>query len=167
MMRRTLVVGAFLALASACGGKTDVDNGGGGSGGATGGSGGATGGTTSGGSGGATGGAGGIQECDALLKSYGSTLSQAKKCNPFINSIQCTQQVDDNIDCGCPTYVNPDNKDELLKLLAIVDEWNSLQCDQWINCGGAMCQPPQGSGCVPDDPAGMGPEGHCQDYWPD
>ena len=64
--------------------------------------------------------------------------------------------------------MNEDKQDRyLIKMEAMVETWKALECDQWIDCGGAMCQPPQGSGCVPDDPGGMGPEGHCQDFWPD
>ena len=156
-----VVVGAALL---ACGGQTAKSGtgggGSGGSGGSTGGSGGAGG--TTGGSGG-SGGSGGNPQCAELEQEYADYLAQAKSCNSLINSLQCTESIDDSLACPCPTYVNPANADAVAKLEQLQTAWDALPCQ--VPCPLLTCPAPQGSGCVPN--GGGGDADGCQDFWPD
>ncbi len=112
------------------------------------------------------GGTGGLNpKCQALLDGFDAALAQAKQCSPMVNSLQCTTEVGDDIQCPCPTFVNPANTAALATLDQLESEWKKAGCNQGLACAGVACPAPQGSGCVPD---GAGADsGTCQDFWPD
>jgi hypothetical protein len=170
---RWLHVLSAAALAVACGGKTAGAGGTGGAGGTCGGTGGtstggtSTGGTSTGGTstgGTSTGGTSGTS-CAELEGMYAAALAEAKSCNSLINSLQCTQQVNDELACPCTTYVNPANADAMAMLAKAQEEWKLQGCGDNIGCPAIACPVPQGGGCVPNG-AGGDADG-CQDFWPD
>lgn len=157
VLSNRLFLCAALALAAACGGKSE-DGESGGSGGSGGGS---------GGSGGGSGGSGGTMgmSCSELAKAYAVALAEAKLCNSLINSLQCTQMVDDVLDCPCSTFVNPANTEAMQKLGSLKAEWGAKQCMEGRACPAIACVAPQGGGCQPNG-AGGDADG-CVDFGPD
>ncbi|MCA9672277.1 MAG: hypothetical protein KC503_42075 [Myxococcales bacterium] len=89
-------------------------------------------------------------ECDKLAKDYQSALTQAKQCNPLSMSpvLQCAQQVDNALACGCPTLVNNTNIQAVAQLAALKKKWDSLQCGIGIVCPAMPCWLPQGATCT-------------------
>jgi hypothetical protein len=77
-----------------------------------------------GGRGGKGGSAGkGETDCDAIAADYLEALEGAQDCNPDIDAVQCTEQVPSNLGCGCPTFVNPANQEEMDRLKELQAAW--------------------------------------------
>ncbi|MEZ4224815.1 MAG: hypothetical protein R3B13_27935 [Polyangiaceae bacterium] len=159
-----LLIG-FATIGTACGSSEDSALGGssgaGGSGGSAAGAGGvagqgaasgaggsaglATGGTA--GKGGAigSGGNGGTQSCAQLEADYASALAQAKQCDP--TSLQCTQTVDSQLACPCPTFANPAQKEAMQKLAALSQKWSGANCGAGVSCPLVPCGNPASASC--------------------
>ncbi len=149
MMHRIAILFALGVLG--CGGKAVID-------------GAATSGGGNDGAGGSTGtdGVGGNPSCDALEAEYGTALAQAKRCDPFVSSLQCTQAVKSAFTCGCTTYANPGNSQALETLSELETEWLNMGCFLPIPCP-IGCPVPQGSAC---EYGGAGGNfGSCQDLF--
>ena len=86
--------------------------------------------------------------CVALNKSYRAALEPAKKCNPYINMLQCQEQVAGDLSCGCPLFVQ--NR-------KILDSY----AEQWASWGCHKLMPPCAIKCSPPAPAGCSKDGKC------
>jgi len=86
--------------------------------------------------------------CEAINKQYRAAIEPAKKCNPYINMIQCREKVAGDLSCGCPLYVQ--DRKQLDK-----------HADRWAAYGCSKVMPPCGIKCSPPAPAGCSKEGKC------
>ncbi len=123
-----------------------------------------SGGSNTGGSGGASGGSGGTGggpglTCKQLASNYAATLAKAKSCNPIISVLQCTTQVDDELACPCPTFINPGNAAEVTELAKLKVAWKTQNCSAGVVCPLVLCAQPPGANCV----GASGNSGSCVD----
>lgn len=113
-------------------------------------------------------------ECDGIAERYAETLQEAKKCTPVYTFDKpsfcgprlllacspppnpCTEHVTSSLACGCPTAVNPHNREALATLRELSAAWTQNRCDYELMCPAIACMKPQGSGC--------GFNGTCVDY---
>ncbi|MCA9669894.1 MAG: hypothetical protein KC503_30070 [Myxococcales bacterium] len=99
--------------------------------------------------------------CTALIDAYGKAFAEARKCNPNLDSLQCTQKVADHLACPCDAYVNPTgHAAALANMQKLQTLYAATTCQQQINCPGAACAQPTGGTCMPD-PAGGPNDGIC------
>jgi hypothetical protein len=110
-----------------------------------------TGGTTeTGGAGGTmagTGGTTGSPDCEKLTQAYATALEEAKACNANSGKDQCTEQFASNLSCGCPVFVNPENKDAIAELQRLQKE--GAKC--MTVCPAIACVEPGSGVCEPAD----------------
>jgi hypothetical protein len=109
-----------VALAAACGGRSERQEGDPGAGGT--------------GGGGGSGATAGRPSCEALAEQYGQALEAARRCDPTVYKAQCPALSSSALGCGCPTYVDNDTQ-----LVALSEEYVVAQCMGPIAC--APCQP--------------------------
>jgi len=135
-----IVPAVGLALGVGCGGKTVVD-----------------------GAAPGTGGAGGSSmTCAELTVAYLGQIALAKACSVELAVLQCTLQVDSDLGCPCPIYVNPTNTAAVSMLADLRAAWNAEGC-VGVDCDAGLCPVPGGSTCMPQGP-GSGP-GVCTDMF--
>jgi hypothetical protein len=147
---------AGLEVGAGCGGKAVVDGAMTGTGGGAG-TGGTTGTSTSIASGG-----GSPMSCDEIDVAYLEQVALAKACSVELQVTQCTLQLDSDLACPCPTYVNPANAAAVSMLTQLRTAWNAQSCPGGT-CDAGLCPVPDGEGCMPQGP-GSGP-GMCTDMF--
>ena len=147
------VAALCLGLGMACGGKTVVTDGSGGSGGATS----ASSGQGAGANGSASSSSGGQLDCDQLQGLYIDAVAALKVCNSAISSLQCTVMVNDQLACPCLTSINVNapNPEALDELQA---QWDMAGCGEGIVCPAVECPEIMGTGCVSDVCVDFGPD---------
>jgi hypothetical protein len=134
-------------------GGTAGSSSGGSAGSATGGTAGSsTGGAAGSSSGGSAGGGGtkpdgGVKSCSQLASEYAATLEAAKACNPVLSVLQCTQQVNDELPCPCPTFINPANAKAVAELDDLQAAWNAQNCGSGVICPAVLCVAPTSGVC--------------------
>ena len=79
-------------------------------------------------------------------------MSVAKVCDPQATE-QCTQVVSGQLDCGCPTYVNPENAAAIEALAGAHEQYGALMCGP----SPCDCASPSGAYCSAN--------GQCTDLW--
>ena len=102
---------------------------------------------------------GACKTCSELNTEYTEAVVKAKACNPLINKLQCTQKVDNNLGCPCPTYIEPGNPAALAALNLARHRWEQQGCTQW-DCGMSCGKPPTGGACL-----GRSQNGVCTDQY--
>lgn len=98
-------------------------------------------------------------ECDNLIQAYAAQLNAARVCAPEIDQPQCTETVDDELQCPCPTFINPANTSAVSALVFFRESWDAEGCGEQIACPAVECPMVQGGGCLQD--------GRCSDFFPD
>ena len=87
--------------------------------------------------------------CDVIAGEYRKALEAARVCESLAPVAQCNVVVASGLICGCPTFVNENQREALDQLNVLGDEWNALGCDPGIGC--VPCPPPPSGGrCEPD-----------------
>jgi hypothetical protein len=119
-------------------------------------SGGSAGSATGGSAGSSTGGAagsggtktdGGVKPCPQLASEYAAALEAAKACNPVLSVLQCTKQVNDELPCPCPTFINPANAKAAADLDDLQAAWNAQNCGAGVICPAVLCVAPTTGVC--------------------
>lgn len=85
------------------------------------------------------------ETCEAINKQYRAAIEPAKKCNPYINTVQCQEQVAGDLSCGCPLYVQ--GRKTLDELAA---KWAAFNCTKLMPPCAIKCAPPAPAGCSKD-----------------
>lgn len=80
-----------------------------------------------------------LNRCEAAQQTYAQALEQAKRCDPSRPN-QCTAQAAEGLACGCPTFVNPLQRDAVTTLKTAQQQYSEASCNLNINCG--PCPPP-------------------------
>ncbi|HET9934255.1 MAG TPA: hypothetical protein VFQ35_26315 [Polyangiaceae bacterium] len=104
-------------------------------------------------SGGATGVGGAMNQCPTFAMQMSQLVEEAKKCNPVLSSEQCTQLIEPGLNCACPTFANPQQKDAIQKLKSVYESYIELGCGMTVVCG--PCLEPNRGYCSP--------QGRCED----
>ena len=147
-----------LSLVVACSGVAVVDGSD-----TAGGDGGDGGGAAGGGAvgGGAVGGGAPVVDCDGIEEAYQAALQQAGSCDPQINAVQCTEQVDMQLLCPCAgLFVNPASAG-FEQLQDVAADWQAAGCPlEDIGCPDIGCVQPTMGSCVAQPP-GSSPAGVC------
>src|SRR5690606_19360236 len=85
--------------------------------------------------GGGDAGSGGVSaRCVELADEYRTALERAKACNPSIDVEQCTEKVDDQLPCPCPTFINPNNTQAVAALEEAKEAWVAQGCGDDVAC---------------------------------
>jgi hypothetical protein len=100
--------------------------------------------------------------CDEIDVAYLEQVALAKACSVELQVTQCTLQLDSDLACPCPTYVNPANAAAVSMLTQLRTAWNAQSCPGGT-CDAGLCPVPDGEGCMPQGP-GSGP-GMCTDMF--
>jgi hypothetical protein len=100
--------------------------------------------------------------CSDIHTAYLEQLALARSCSPEMSVEQCTFQIDTDLGCPCPTYVNPANSSPVFQLLELRNAWNEQGCTE-DGCDAGICPTPDGSACLPQGP-GSG-SGVCTDMF--
>ena len=118
------------------------------------------------GAGGAAGaaGAGGVagggndKTCQKLNEDYVKAVTAAKKCAYGTMPDPCSIKVKGDLDCQCPTYINPANTAAVAELGTIEASWMAAGCKASLAC---LCADPATGACY----AGTGgpADGSCHD----
>jgi len=88
------------------------------------------------------------QTCEELDRQYRAALEPAKKCNPWINTVQCREKVNSGLACGCPLFVQATKH-----LNELSQKWSAWMCPQLVTPCSVKCTPPA--------PAYCGKDGRC------
>lgn len=83
--------------------------------------------------------------CIKINEQYRAALEPARKCNPYINMVQCRELVRTDLACGCQTYVQAP---AMLRTLA--ERYAALSCHKLMPPCSIKCSPPAPSGCGKD-----------------
>lgn len=86
--------------------------------------------------------------CDTLHQQYLEAIDDAQVCDPGINLAQCTLQLDDQLACPCPTFVNPSNAAAIRQAQSLQAQWDALGCSAQVNCPAVECIAPMSASCV-------------------
>lgn len=96
-------------------------------------------------------------DCRTLEQEYLDAIQRAKACNPFIDGPpQCTQSVNHQLACPCPTFVSPSNSAVTEELQSLQAEWDALACGALTPCPEILCFEPVSAACAPNGTAGGG-----------
>ncbi len=68
-----------------------------------------------------------VATCEDVAAASADFVEQAKVCDPAATN-PCTELVSGQLDCGCPTYVNPENAAAIAELAATHDQYAELMC---------------------------------------
>jgi len=93
-------------------------------------------------------------ECTDLSATYAAAMDEAKTCDPQLTG-QCSQVVFHGLQCGCDSFVNPENADAIALAEATRLDYNASSCGGDVLCG--PCLPPVSSYCSS--------EGRCVDVY--
>ena len=91
--------------------------------------------------------------CEILRGARDTALEEAKRCNPALAAQQCTVEVSDGLECGCPTFANPANADAFAKMKEAEAAFTENACGRFLSC--LPCQETLSARCSP--------EGRCED----
>jgi hypothetical protein len=121
------------------------------------GAGGAAGAAGAAGAGGAAG-SGGDKSCTKLNEDYVKAVTAAKKCVYGTSPNPCSVKVKGDLECQCPTFVNPANAAAMAELTAIEAAWTAKGCVSTPTC---LCADPLAGACYagPGGPS----DGSCHD----
>jgi hypothetical protein len=100
--------------------------------------------------------------CSGIHAAYLEQLALTRTCSPELSVAQCTLQIDSDLGCPCPTYVNPANTGAVAMLSQLSDAWSAQACTE-DGCDAGLCPVPDGSACIPHGP-GSG-AGVCTDMF--
>jgi hypothetical protein len=103
-------------------------------------------------------GAGNPKTCVMLNDEYVTAIDAAKKCAYGTNPNPCTTKLKGDLECQCPTYVNPANAAAIAEVASIEAAWVAKGCTANPGC---LCAEPTAGACYagPGGPA----NGICQD----
>jgi len=94
--------------------------------------------------------------CSDFTTKYQATLNEAARCDPSLDSVQCTLSIGDSLTCGCITFANPANKTALEALGSLQAQYESAGCGNGVVCG--PCPEPQRSYCSPQGLCAVAPQ---------
>ena len=93
-------------------------------------------------------------DCSAIESEYEIAIDQARTCDPTLTG-QCSQQIFVGLQCGCDSFVNPENASAIEVAQAEQAKYAEQQCGGDVLCG--ECAPPVSSYCSA--------EGRCVDVY--
>lgn len=96
----------------------------------------------------------GCTVCSDVSDAYGLAMDEAKTCDPNQTG-QCSKPITEGLNCGCTTFVNPENSEAIEAVHAAQDDWSALSCGGDVVCG--ACASPSGAYCSA--------EGRCETVW--
>jgi len=150
---RLIALPGALVVAFACSSKTVVES--------------APDGTTSTGTGGAAG-AYSAMSCSELDAEYLKEFQMARICSPDVSALECTLEVDNQLYCPCPRFVNPANASAVAHLNELSAGWEAKSCPPMApTCDAGTCQAPgstpASAGCALQ-PEGSSALGLCDEH---
>jgi hypothetical protein len=92
--------------------------------------------------------------CDAIETDYAKAYEAAKRCDPTLDSLQCTKMAFGGLTCGCDTFFNEKNTSALAEMQSLAGQY-APSCNPGVVCG--ACNPPTNAYCSP--------QGRCEDVW--
>ena len=103
--------------------------------------------------------------CTDLANEYHMALAQARGCSAGDGpkGPQCTLKVQSALACGCPTFVNPQNKPAVAQMSSLEKSWNAKKCDTGTRCPPMPCRDPKGASCNSTSPGSA--QGQCADTY--
>jgi hypothetical protein len=89
-----------------------------------------------------------VTPCDQLMKAYVQAIDDAKRCDDATAPTACSVLFDDALICGCPTYVNAEQKVAIDKLRQLSKSFRDAGCSKDLQCPAVTCKVANGAKCL-------------------